>query len=419
MPAERIINGVVFMVFRLKLFSMDLKTGMPYWLIKNGLPGHYPKLNEDLKTEVVIIGGGISGALAAYHLSKRGVSCVVLDRRTIGLGSTCASTSLVQYELDRTLYELSSLFGEHKAAQVYVEAVEAVHKLDDICEELKFKNKERCPSLYFADKKSNVTLLQKEYAMRKKAGIDVSLLEDSEIRNRFGFSAPGAIESATGLSIDVYMLCHALCNASLKQGAKVYDRTEVIKTEGKNKFKIYTDTGFTVSCNYLVNAGGYEAGKNLKGIVKLCSTYAIASEHFEDPSQLWPNRAMLWNTAKPYLYLRQTPDNRVIIGGRDELFYQAERRDDLIKRKSKLLEADFYKIFPDLNFKSEFSWAGTFGVTKDSLPYIGSLKGNPRVYYSLGYGGNGILFSLTSAEIISDAITGKKNNSAELYSFYR
>ncbi len=67
---------------------MDLKSGMPFWLIKDGLMFNYPKLENDLEAEVVILGGGISGALSAYYLSKAGIDCVVIDARTIGLGST-------------------------------------------------------------------------------------------------------------------------------------------------------------------------------------------------------------------------------------------------------------------------------------------------------------------------------------------
>ena len=79
---------------------MNLKSGYPYSLIKNGLVEEYPKLQQDKTTDDIIIGGGISGALTAYHLTSAGLSCIVADARRIGLGSTCASTSLLQHEQD-------------------------------------------------------------------------------------------------------------------------------------------------------------------------------------------------------------------------------------------------------------------------------------------------------------------------------
>ena len=85
---------------------MELTAGYPFSLIQHGLPFQYPKLQENISTEVVIIGGGISGALTAHFLTEAGIGCVLLDGRTIGLGSTCASTSLLQYELDTPLHQL-------------------------------------------------------------------------------------------------------------------------------------------------------------------------------------------------------------------------------------------------------------------------------------------------------------------------
>ena len=94
---------------------MNLHSGYPYSMIKHGLPFNYPRLEKSISTDVIIMGGGISGALTAYHLVNKGVDCVVIDRRTIGLGSTCSSTSLLQFQFSSTDY-----FG----AATYCQAVE-------------------------------------------------------------------------------------------------------------------------------------------------------------------------------------------------------------------------------------------------------------------------------------------------------
>jgi len=90
---------------------MDLRSGYPFSLIKNGLVYNYPKLEKDIRTDVVIMGGGISGALVAHHLLQKNIPCVIVDARSIGLGSSCASTSLLQYEIDTPLYKLIYLFS--------------------------------------------------------------------------------------------------------------------------------------------------------------------------------------------------------------------------------------------------------------------------------------------------------------------
>ncbi len=108
---------------------MNLLGGYPFWLIKDGLPFNYPTLENSIETDVLIIGGGISGALTAYHLNNAGVDCVVADARTIGLASTCASTSLLQYEIDVPLHILKEKIGLQNAVTAYKLCENAIAKL--------------------------------------------------------------------------------------------------------------------------------------------------------------------------------------------------------------------------------------------------------------------------------------------------
>ena len=109
----------------------------------------------------------------------------------------------------------------------------------------------------------------------------------------------------------------------------------------------------------------------------------------------------------------------MIIGGRDEPFSNSFTRQTLLDKKAKQLQKDFKKILSNLEFKKEFVWSGTFGKTKDSLPYIGAYKKTPNTYYALGFGGNGITFSVVAAEMLCDIICGKPNANAGLFSFER
>jgi glycine/D-amino acid oxidase-like deaminating enzyme len=400
---------------------MNLTTGYPYSLISHGLPASYPKLEKGLKTDVVIIGGGISGALTAYYLVNAGIECVLVDARTIGLGSTCASTSLLQYELDKPLSELSKQIGNHDAALIYRLCSESIDSLEDISKTLKFSHFERQPSLFFAADAKDVKFLESEFDFRKKAGFDVSLLSQQDIKRQFGFAATSAILSAQGATVDAYMLTHALLKYSQKKGLQVFDRTRVSKIRYQKKGAILkTENGFSITAGKIVNATGYEVTEFIdKKIVNLHSTYAIASEQLSSGTDPWKQKAMLWNTADPYLYMRLTADHRIMIGGRDEKFYSPAKRDKLIGRKSKLLKRDFEKLFPPQEFIPELSWAGTFGTTTDSLPYIGQYAPTPHTYYALGFGGNGITFSVMAAEIIRDLLLGRKDSKQELFSFSR
>ena len=400
---------------------MKLSSGYPLSLIKNGLLFSYPKLERDIKTDVLVLGGGISGALVAHYLIREGIDCTLIDARTIGLGSTCASTSLLQYEIDTPLHQLIEMVGEKNAVRSYKLGTSAITKLAKLAAIAGVKDFEMKKSFYYAAYKKDLPFLKKEFEIRKKYGFKVAWLEEDQVFKQFGFSSPGGILSDVAATTDAYVLTHRLLQYNVSKGLKVYDRTQVvsIKHDWRN-VHLKTQEKFIITAKKLVYATGYEVVDFIsKPIVKLTSTYAIASEAFNFPVKLGKNDTVIWNTAQPYLYLRLTNDNRIIIGGRDEEFFSHFKRDKLIPAKTKQLQNDFKKIFPSIPFKTEFSWAGIFGSTKDGLPYIGAYKRLPNSFFALGFGGNGITFSQVAGEIVASLIKGKKNKDAEIFSFER
>ena len=117
--------------------------------------------------------------------------------------------------------------------------------------------------------------------------------------------------------------------------------------------------------------------------------------------------------------MRTTEDNRMIVGGED-IPYQSEiTRDRLLRKKMGRLEKAFAKLYPDIPFITDMAWCGTFSSTEDGLPYIGAWPGKNKMLFALGYGGNGITFSMIAAQVISNIISGKKDERQELFGFER
>ncbi len=399
---------------------MNLTAGYPYSLIRYGLPFNYPTLESDLKTDVLIMGGGISGALMAHYLLEHDIDCVLIDGRTIGLGSTSASTSLLQYEIDVPLCELKDKIGLDAAVRAYKQCASAIDTLGEIAHQIGFEQFASKQSLYYAAKKGDDNFLKKEFNIRKENGFDVSLLDEQEILASFGLKASSGILSSKAAHTNAYTFTHALLQYNLTKGLQVYDRTKAEKImHSKAGVKIKTERGQMIKASKIIYATGYEAVNYIdKKIVNLQSTYAVCSEQIGKPFPIDQN-TVYWSTGDPYLYIRTTEDNRILVGGRDEDFYNPKRRDELILRKSTGLVKDYKRLFDKETFNPEFSWAGTFGSTVDGLPFIGEYKKLPNGYFALGFGGNGITFSLIAAKILSDVIKGKQNTIDKMFSFDR
>ena len=401
---------------------MDLKSNEPFWLVKNGIINSYPSLREDISCDVLVVGGGITGSLIAHQCMEDGFNTVLIDKREIANGSSSATTSMLQYEIDTPLYKLIDMIGERGAVASYKACSKSIDQLQDVCKQIKskagFKKKE---SLYFAALKKDVSWLKEEFKARKKAGFEVKWMEADEIEKKYQLKkTQGGILSKQGASVDAFMLVHEILDFNVKRGLKVYDKTELVEVNDKSKYsEITSNTGSKIKAKKIVYCIGYESITMIKEkFVDLISTYAIVSEANTTLSKEF-NDVLIWNTADPYIYMRTTDDGRFLIGGEDEEFRNPEKRDELIGQKEKKLQKTFEKLIPHIPFHLDFAWAGTFGETKDGLPYIDSHKDFRNSYFVLGFGGNGITFSVTGMEMVSNWLKGKKHPLNEWFRFGR
>src|SRR5687767_15462872 len=190
---------------------MDLRSHNPYSLLRKGIIKTYPSLKTDIRTDIAVIGAGITGSLVAYHLSRAGIQVTIFDRRHTGMGSTAASTGLLQYEIDMPLFKLKEKIGETNAVKSYLLCRHAIYDLKKLCTQLKTDTGFKItPSFQFASNKKDKEQLFQEFLIRKKAGIQLQWLEEPEIISRFGFKKPAGILSLDGGEVDAYSLTHAL-----------------------------------------------------------------------------------------------------------------------------------------------------------------------------------------------------------------
>lgn len=401
---------------------MDLHSGLPYWIVKNELYNYFNPLNKNYKTDVVIIGSGITGSLVAHELCKAGIKCAVFDKRTISTGSTAASTAQLQYEIDIPLSEMVKMMPEKNAVKAYQASLQSINDIEKALKEAKvdsdFKN---IPSIWLASYKKDLKLLENEFKIRTQNDLPVEYLDEGQLLKKHKISGHGALKNNESAQMDCYAAATGLLKYHInKSGLDLFSHTEIIKwKEVINGYELQTNEGKVIKCKYVVIAAGFEAGQFLpKKVMNLLSTYALVSHPVEE-KQLWPERCLIWETKSPYFYMRTTSDNRMMIGGEDEEFQDPVKRDDLLRAKIKKLEKQFKKTYPEIPFETDMAWCGTFSSTDDGLPYIGTWPGKDRMFFALGYGGNGITFSMIAAQIIRNKLTDTKDERAELFKFDR
>lgn len=400
---------------------MDLTSGYPFWPARNGFLRTYDPLDRSLACEVLVLGGGITGACIARSLAEEGRDVVVLDRRNFGWGSTCGSTALLMPEIDTHLHDLIPVLGQGPAVAAYRSGLEAIEKIEALCREVGAGEFQRRESVYFASTPADAEALRTEYETRRAFGLPAEWIPADEFSTQFDFPAPAAIRSRGAAEIDGFQLAHALLADAERRGAKLFARTEATECrEGIDGLLVTTDRGPEIRCGHVVVACGFESAKYLKQPVpvRLTSTFAIASEPIRDFAG-WPDRCLLWESARPYCYARTTSDGRGLLGGEDVPFQNALARDALLPAKVERLERRWRTLFPRIPLELAFPWTGTFAETADGLPYIGFPPEQPRAFFALCYGGNGINYSVLAAEMLGAVLRGERHPYADVYSFDR
>lgn len=367
--------------------------------IRNPFPG-------DTDCDALIVGCGITGALMAEQLTRQGLDVVIVDRELPGRGSTAASTSMLLWEIDRPLHELTALYGFERAARAYRASLQAVHGLKTLVRQLDLPCEMRDKSsLYLAAGDSGKELVE-EHALRQRAGLPGAYLDHQMLLSEFEIARAGAIVSPGSADADPMQLASGLLNVAVSRGARLYQAEAVAFDSASDAVGVQITGGGTIEARHVVLATGYVMPDIVHATVqKPSSSWAIATA--PQPDNIWKDAALIWEDSKDYLYARTTVAGRIIIGGEDsDEIIAPEERDALIAQKARTLTDKLAALWPRARPEIEFRWAGTFDTTSDGLPLIGPVPGARGVYAAYGYGGNGITFSYLAAQLIGGLIDG-------------
>jgi glycine/D-amino acid oxidase-like deaminating enzyme len=401
-----------------------VRTAHPYWIDRTAardIPRHGP-LGGDLRVDVAIIGGGITGATISWILSAAGLSVAAIEAQRIGRGSTVASTALLMQEPDEDLLALSGRYGFASARRIWELSRDAndgfialIKKLQIACE-LKQQD-----SVYFTlDQPSR---LRREHRLRGRAGLEGHWLEESELLRLANIHGCG-IRTSGNAQVDPYKACLGLFEAASERGARVFENTSALRVEGRaGRMSVKTPKGRVLADTVVVATGFATAEfKPLLARFRMRHTYVLVTPRLRPRvrREIGLSDVMLWDTDRPYHYARWTADHRLMLGGGDRPRARGRLRRRAFREGTRDVRDYFVRLYPVLaDVAVDYAWEGLFAITPDGLPYIGPHRRYPGHLFALGYGGNGMTFSFLAASLLRDRLMGRVSKDHDLFAFGR
>jgi glycine/D-amino acid oxidase-like deaminating enzyme len=394
----------------------DLRTGRTVWEA-----GRLPLLSRSnlrrtIETDILIVGAGITGAIVADVLTQAGFTVVIAERRAPLCGSTVASTALLLGEIDTPLTIMADRIGRRDAARAWLRSRRAVPDLARRADGIACDWAQR-DALYLAGDVLDAQALKKEAEARQGIGWPCEYLGKDQLRRDYGIARDGAIRSRDNAEVDPVRLAGGFLRRALARGARIFAPAEITEVRpSPRQVTARARNGFAFKASALIYASGYELPRLVpRAGHRVVSTWAMATT--PQPDRLWSSRCLIWEASDPYLYMRSTRDGRVVIGGEDEDFSNEAARDALMGQKVAALGRKLQALFPALDARAEFAWAGSFGDSRTGLPAIGRLRGKPSCFAVLGFGGNGITFAMIAAQLLRGYLRGPRDPDSDLFAF--
>lgn len=387
----------------------------------------FPRLGEDVRTHVAIVGGGYTGLSAALHLAEAGIDAVVLEANSVGWGASGRNGGQLHTGQRRDQDWLTAKLGPDEARALWRLAEEAKaltlgliarHRID--CDWRAGLIEAVHKARLVDDERAYVDTLRNDYGYAP-----VDWLDRDEVAAATGTPHyhGGRIDRGAG-HLDPLKLAHGIARAAGRAGARIFEGSAVTAIEGDatrgfrlrcrsaavSPAKVRGGTGAarpvetTVSADIVILAGnGYLHGLDPEAEARVMpiDNYILATAPIGAgrPGGLIPGGEAVSDSRFVVYYFRPTVDGRLVFGG-GETYARTPPRD-----LAKFVRRHLVRIYPQLReVKVDHAWAGTLAITLKRLPLIRRLR--PGVYVASGYSGQGVAIAPFAGKVIADAIRG-------------
>ena len=359
----------------------------------------YEKLNKNIQTNILVIGGGYTGISCALSLAKDYNEDVVLvEAGHVGWGSSARNAGFCCIPPAKmSVNAMFKKYGKEETKKFFKNTIDGSNFTKNLISEYNIDcdltgdcNYEVAPHpSYFDSIKEEASLYKNEF------GIETEVFAREEFNEigHMGEEQYGAFSYKPGFAINPLKFLLGLAKEAKISGVKIFQKSKVSKIEKKSgKFNIISN-GHIITANKIVMAtnGFYQDDlfpKLNNRILPVISNIIITRPLTEDElkSHNYVTNNPVLNIRNLLFYYRLLKDNRFLFGARGDVIGSEKSSID----KSKKMEQQMKKVFPNWNHvKIDFHWRGLVAMTAKLTPSIGKLE-DDEIYYSFGYQANGV-----------------------------
>jgi len=390
----------------------DSQQSTSIWMATAETPSE-PTLQEDVRTDVCIVGAGIAGLTTGYLLALEGKAVVVLDDGAIGGGMTGRTTAHLTDAFDDRYVEMEKLHGADGSRLIAESHAAAIDKIENIVSQERIDcGFERLDGFLFFQPGDSTQMLDDELAAAHRAGVQVDRVDKAPIDT---FDTGPALRFRNQGQFHPLYYMSALARAVERLGGQIFTHTHATEIEGGSSAKVKVESGAVVSCDSIVVATNTPVNDLVAIHTKQApyNTYVIGARV---PARSI-TRALYWDTSDPYHYVRIQSDNNdptsefLIVGGEDHKTGQANDGE----RRYANLERWTRERFPQMG-NVEFRWSGEVMEPVDGVAFIGR---NPldadNVFIATGDSGQGMTHGTIAGILLTDLLQGRENPWESLY----
>lgn len=402
---------------------MQLNSGKIYWKSKSKINKIYPYLTHDIKADILVIGGGISGALTTYFLAKEGANVVTVEKNIIGYGNTIADAAALEYQLESEISRLEKNIGKKGATRVYKLCLDAISKIENINKEFKTPTGfSRQDNIFFTNKFMQKGAVAKEFEERKKSGFDAVYIDSHSLINLNS----GIVTKNASAVMNPYIFTQGLFEyLNTMDNVRIFENTKIEDIKCRiDEVECRTNNNFKIIADKVVMASGIETLKYIESSsAELYKTFTIVSKPIDKLKNFNTNFTAR-DTLEPSHILRFAPNNRIIYSGENIKFsekfldnkYLNNISSDRYRRLFNNLQRTLYGID---DIPIEYAFNSTVAKTKDELPIIDELPNMPNCFCNLAFGSNGILYAMIGADMLRNAVKGLYSKDMNMFKINR